>query len=142
MSGGGPVTLSNAGKINGNVELGSGVNIVTLDTGGQINGNLNLGSNSASKLVLDGSGTENVSQAVTGTITDSGSLVKQGSGTWVVDDQLAAPGGTTITSGTLQVAGRLDTPQTTITGSGLVTGSGTITGNLTNNAFFSPSGAP
>ena len=122
------------------MELGNGINTVILDIGGQINGNLNLGSNSGSKLVLDGSGTENVSQAVTGTITNNGFLTKQGPGTWVVDDQLAAPGGTTITSGTLQVAGTLVTPETTITGSGLVNGSGTITGNLTNSALFNPSG--
>jgi fibronectin-binding autotransporter adhesin len=60
----GQITLSNAGTINGALNLGNAVNTVTLITGGRINGSLNLGPNSGSTLVLDGTGVQTIGQAV------------------------------------------------------------------------------
>jgi uncharacterized protein with beta-barrel porin domain len=136
----GSTFLTNAGAINGNVELGSGTNTVTLLTGGIIKGNLNLGSNSESGLILDGTGQETLSQAVTGTITDPGSLTKQGSGTWIIDENLSAPISANVIAGTLSVAqnATLTSPKVTIANGGILTGTGTISGSVTNSGIISP----
>jgi len=136
----GSTFLTNAGTINGNVELGSGINTVTLLTGGIIKGNLNLGSNSGSGLILDGTGQETLSQAVTGTITDPGSLTKQGSGTWIIDENLSAPISTNVIAGTLNVAqnATLTSSTVTIASGGILTGTGTVSGNVTNSGIISP----
>jgi hypothetical protein len=99
---GGPLTFSNAGRIEGTVILGDFANQTTLVTGGTIAGDLNLGANVGSTFILDGTGSEAISQAVSGLITNNGSVIKQGSGTWVVDKSLGNyAGGTTISAGTL-----------------------------------------
>jgi autotransporter-associated beta strand protein len=99
----GSVTLSNAGVIHGNVTLDNFPNKVTLFTGSQIVGTLNLGSPTAASFVIDGPGTQLLSQAVTGTVTNFNSLTKQGTGIWVIDQALTYAGGTTISAGTLQL---------------------------------------
>ncbi|MBV8099869.1 MAG: autotransporter domain-containing protein [Verrucomicrobia bacterium] len=139
-AGSGNTALTNAGTINGNVELGSGTNTVTLITGSSLKGNLNLGTNSASGLVLDGSGQEALSHAVSGTITDPGTLTKQGSGTWIIDENLSAPISTDLIAGTLTVAqnATLTSPTATIGSAGLLLGTGTISGNVTNSGIISP----
>ena len=136
----GNTTLSNGGTINGSVELGNGSNTVTLFTGGTINGNLNLGSNTASRLVLDGTGQETISQAVTGTITDFGSLTKRGSGTWIIDEDLSAPISTDVIAGALAIGqnATLTSSAVTIRSGGTVTGIGAIAGNVTNSGVISP----
>ncbi|MBV8276810.1 MAG: autotransporter domain-containing protein [Verrucomicrobia bacterium] len=135
----GNTTLTNAGIINGNVELGSGTNLVALITGSDLKGSLNLGTNSGSGLVLDGSGQEALSQAVTGTITDPGSLTKQGSGTWIIDENLTAPISTDVISGTLTIQNAtLTSSAVTIGSGGTLTGIGTIAGNVTNSGVLSP----
>jgi uncharacterized protein with beta-barrel porin domain len=136
----GSTILTNAGTINGNVELGSGINTVTLLTGGIIKGTLSLGSNSGSGLILDGTGQETLSQGVTGTITDPGSLTKQGSGTWIIDENLSAPISTNVIAGTLSVAqnATLTSPTVTIASGGILTGTGTVSGNVTNSGIISP----
>jgi outer membrane autotransporter protein len=136
----GNTTLTNSATIKGNVELGNGTNTVTLITGGIINGNLNLGANSASRLVLDGSGQETLSQAVSGTIADPGSLAKQGSGTWIIDQNLSAPISTDILAGGLTVAqsATLTSSSVTIASGGILTGTGAISGNVTNSGTVSP----
>ena len=63
------MVFSNAGAVNGDVDLGNFANALTLVTGGAINGSLNIGSATQASLTLDGSGAELISQAVTGTIT-------------------------------------------------------------------------
>jgi fibronectin-binding autotransporter adhesin len=120
------------------VNLGNGSNTVTLVTGGSINGDLNLGSNAASRLVLDGSGQEAISQAVSGSITNSGSLTKQGTGTWTLDEELSAPVSTSVLAGVLTVDSTLTTPVVNVQPAGLLAGSGTITGNVTNAGILSP----
>ena len=121
------LTFLNAGTITGSVTLGtlpgtaaSFVNQATLVTGGTIAGDLNLGTNPGTILTLDGSGSEALSKAVTGLITNDGSVIKQGTGTWIIDKSPGNnAGGTTVKSGTLIDA---------LT-SGLGTGPITVTGN-------------
>jgi hypothetical protein len=105
ISGGGRLAFSNAGQVNGSVILANFANQATLVTGGTIAGALNLGTNPGTTLTLDGRGTESLSQGVTGPITNSGSVIKQGSGAWVIDKSLGNyAGGTTINAGTLSDA--------------------------------------
>jgi len=135
----GNTTLSNSGVINGSVELGSGTNTVTLLTGGIIKGDLNLGTNAGSGLVLDGSGQEALSQAITGTITDPGTLTKQGSGTLIIDEDLSAPVSTDVIAGTLTMQNAtLTSSMVTIASGGTLTGIGTVSGNVTNSGVVSP----
>jgi outer membrane autotransporter protein len=136
----GNTDLTNIGTINGNVKLGAGSNTVTLFTGSTITGNLDLGSNTGSQLILDGFGQQLLSEAVTGTITDLGSLTKQGSGTWIIDEDLSAPISTDVIAGTLTIAqnATLTSSAVTIGSGGTVTGIGTIAGNVTNSGVISP----
>jgi autotransporter-associated beta strand protein len=125
VSTGGPLTFSNAGKIEGAVILGDFANQATLVTGGTIAGDLNLGTDAGSTLILDGTGSEAVSQAVSGLITNNGSVIKQGSGTWVVDKSLGNYAGeTTINAGTLtdSLSNALGTGGITVTGNTSVLG--------------------
>lgn len=126
--------------INGNVSLGNASNTVTLLTGGTINGSLNLGPNAGSALILDGSRAETIGQAVTGTITNSGSLTKQGSGNWIIDfnQELTAPVSADLLAGIFTVNGSLTFSQVTVASGATLNGSGTITGNLTNSGILSP----
>jgi fibronectin-binding autotransporter adhesin len=100
-----PERVINSGTINGQVALVGPENIVQLFTGSKITGNLTLAADdNNSMLILDGAGQQLLSQAVLGTITNNGFLVKQGTGTWTVDRPLSAPLGTDILAGTLIVA--------------------------------------
>jgi autotransporter-associated beta strand protein len=139
--------LINSGQINGNVKIGGFHVTVQLFTGSQIAGNLtlggflpNLGVNPASigvpkaTLILDGAGQQLLSQAVLGTITNSGSLVKQGTGTWTIDRPLAAPTGTEILDGILAVDVTLATPMVTIAqGGALQLNNGGNVGSFVDN---------
>jgi fibronectin-binding autotransporter adhesin len=126
--------LSNAGTLNNSVLGGGATDIVQLFTGSKINGNLTLSGSTSSTLILDGSGTQLFSLAVTGTVSNNGFLVKQGSGTWTVDRALAAPLGTQVLAGTLAVGAALTSPQVMIsTGAILQLNSGGIVGNLVDN---------
>jgi autotransporter-associated beta strand protein len=119
----GALTFSNAGKIIGSVTLANFGNAATLVTGGTIAGDLDLGTNTGTTLTLDGAGSQLLSQAVTGTITNDGSVIKQGTGTWIIDKSLGDyGGGTTITAGTLQLGN-----------AGTV---GTINGNVADNGIL------
>jgi uncharacterized protein with beta-barrel porin domain len=135
----GNTTFSNGGTVNGSVELGAGANTVTLVTGGSIKGDLNLGPNSGNELILDGPIEETISQAVTGAISGLGSLSVQG-GTWIIDENLAAPVSTDVITGTLSLgqSATLTTPALTIENGGTLMGIGTIRGNVTNSGVVSP----
>jgi len=106
----GNVSLSNAGKLIGSVTLRSNANGdeihgVTLFTGSSITGNLRFGANAASTLTLDGTGAQLYSTAVGGTTTfDNGTLIKQGSGTWVLNKVLTRSGATEVNAGMLVAA--------------------------------------
>ncbi|QKH37508.1 autotransporter-associated beta strand repeat-containing protein [Achromobacter pestifer] len=97
--------LNNAGTLAGNLLLDpSSANHVRLQAGSQILGNLDLGSNLGSTLTLESAGNavQLHSQAVRGSTTTAGGLVKSGAGTWVLDRNLT-PGATNIVAGTLQL---------------------------------------
>ena len=142
---GGPATLMNSGTINGSVALGNSLNTAQLFTGSKISGDLNLGSNAGSNLILDGSGVQTISQAVTGTVTNAGSLRKQGSGTWIIDTVLNAPVGTNVVAGVLNVDGRLNSPVVNVQVGGTIKGTGVIGpigGIVTNAGNLSPGNSP
>ena len=136
-------TVINSGIINGNVTLGGASDIVHLFTGSKITGNLVLSGPSNSTLILDGAGQQLLSLAVTGTLTNNGTLVKQGSGIWTIDRALDALLGTDIVAGKLVVDAVLTTAQMNI-GSGAVLqlNSGGSIGNLVDNGslIFANSG--
>ncbi|MGS1010052.1 autotransporter-associated beta strand repeat-containing protein [Achromobacter anxifer] len=97
--------LNNAGTLAGNLLLdSSSANHVRLQAGSQILGNLDLGSNLGSTLTLEAAGNavQLHTQAVRGNTSMAGGLVKSGTGTWVIDQDLA-PAATTIANGTLQL---------------------------------------
>ncbi len=127
-------TVINSGTINGNVILGGATDVVQLFTGGKISGSVELAGTTSSTLILDGAGQQLLSQAVLGTITNNGSLVKQGTGTWTIDRGLTAPVETDVLAGTLIVEAALTTPQVNIASEGtLQLNSGGSVGNLVDN---------
>jgi outer membrane autotransporter protein len=142
LAGSGNITVSNLGTINGPITLGSGSNTVTLFTVGKINGALNLGSNAASSLILDGSGQQSINEAVTGTITNLGSLTKQGASTWTLDEALNAPVSTKVLAGVLMVNSTLNTPVLNVEAGGTLAGSGIVTGKVINAGSLSPGNSP
>jgi outer membrane autotransporter protein len=111
--------IMQAGLISGGVTMENFANAVTLSTGSVINGFLNMGTSTAATLTLDGSGTQLYSNAVTNTTIFNGALIKNGIGTWTLDESFIYGGGTTITAGTLQL------------GNGGTSGS--IVGNVVDN---------
>ena len=140
----GATTLSNAGTLDGWVGLDDTANAVTLFTGSSITGGLLIGANTASTLTLDGAGTELYSHAVWDETDFAGDLIKQGSGTWVLDEDLSAAL-TTIDAGTLIVgsggSGSL-TGAVTVNADGTLGGSGTIFGNVLVDGKIAPGNSP
>jgi autotransporter-associated beta strand protein len=114
--------IMQAGLINGGVMMGNLANAATLSTGSVINGYLNLGTSSDSTLTLDGSGTQLYSTAVTNATSFNGALIKNGTGTWILDESFTYFGATTINAGRLQL------------GNGGTTGS--IVGNVVDNGVL------
>jgi outer membrane autotransporter protein len=123
----------NIGTINGNVLLSGSENLVGLLTGSRITGNLALNAPN-SLLILAGLGQQLLSQAVVGTLTESGSLVKQDAGTWTIDRPLDAPLGTEITGGILVLEAALTTAQVNVSsGATLQLNTGGTIGNLVDS---------
>ena len=91
MVGGNQAKFSNAGQITGDVQLNASSNTAQLFIGGKISGNLALAPTGTKQVILDGSGTQLLSQSVTGTISNAGSLTKQGTGEWILDENLNPP---------------------------------------------------
>jgi fibronectin-binding autotransporter adhesin len=134
--------LINTGAIQGSVTFGNLANTVQLFTGGAIRGDLNLGTNSGSILILDGSGTESLNQAVAGNISYAGSLTKQGAGTWTVDKDFNSPVSTNVLAGILSVNKTLSSPMVTVQNGATLSGSGFINGSVTMFGSISPGDAP
>jgi autotransporter-associated beta strand protein len=133
-----PQIVINSGTINGNVLLGGTNDVVQLFTGSKITGNVVLNgiqnSKANSTLILDGAGQQLFSLAVLGPVTNNGTLVKQGTGTWTIDRALDAPGGTEILSGILAVNAILGTPTVDIAQGGtLQLNNGGDVGSFVNN---------
>jgi outer membrane autotransporter protein len=122
----------NVGIISGNVILRGAFSAALLEVGSKINGNLVIaGAGGQSGLYLGGSGQQSLSQAVTGSITNNGGLVKEDDGTWIIDRPLDAPLGTQIEEGTLIVESSLNTAQVDISqGAMLQLNAGGSIGNL------------
>ncbi len=139
QGGAGTLVNQSGGIIHRGVVMGNFANSVTLETGSLINGPLNISSDPLSTLTLTGSGVQAYSAAVMGTTTFGGSLVKSGTGTWVLDQAFAYPGATTINAGTLQVTGSLANTDVTVVSGARIAGEGTIGRSLTLNdgAFLS-----
>jgi fibronectin-binding autotransporter adhesin len=106
--------VMNSGTINSSVTLTGGTETVQLFTGSEIIGNISLSGNQSSTLILDGTGSQLFNSAVTGTVVNTGSLVKQGTGTWTIDEDLTAPVATDILAGTLVLSATLTTEQANI----------------------------
>jgi outer membrane autotransporter protein len=133
-----PQIVINSGTINGNVVLGGTKDVVQLFTGSKITGSVILNgiqnSKANSTLILDGAGQQFFSLAVLGPVTNNGTLVKQGTGTWTIDRALDAPGGTEILSGILAVNVVLATPTVNIAqGGALQLNNGGDVGSFANN---------
>jgi|GEM_PF-1128543 len=142
---GGAAVVSNAGAITGDVALDGGYdNDVTLFTGGSINGNLYINNRAGSTLTFDGTGTQLLSDAVTGTFAFGGVVTKQGSGTWIIDKNLLADE-TNVTDGTLIVGvdgvGKLFSDVNVSHGATLG-GSGTIYGDVVVDGTVAPGNSP
>jgi len=131
----GALTLSNAGYIVGDVQMDPGlINNITLIAGGYIHGALKIGTNAQSTLTLDGDAgtTQLYSTAVTGATTFGGNLIKNGGGTWVLDNNaLQGVVNTSINAGSLRAAQALSGDVTANAG-GTLDGVPGVIGNLTN----------
>jgi fibronectin-binding autotransporter adhesin len=137
-----PATLVNSGTIHANLEFANFANTVQLFTGSSVVGNLGLGTNPGTNLILDGTGTQSLKQAVTGTITNSGNLTKQGAGTWIIDEELDAPVSTNVLAGVLTVNNTLNSPYVTVQSGATLMGAGNISGSVTNFGSISPGNSP
>jgi fibronectin-binding autotransporter adhesin len=131
----GTLTLSNAGYIVGDVQMDpSRVNDITLVAGGYIHGALKIGTNAQSTLTLDGgTGTSQLySTAVTGATTFAGNLVKNGAGTWTLDNtQLQGVANTSINAGSLR-ATQVLAGNVGVNAGGTLDGVPGVIGNLAN----------
>lgn len=101
------LTLSNQGTILGNVEMvPTAYNVTTLWAGSVIQGDLAMGTNKGAFFTLNGdAGTvQRYSDAVTGSTTFAGLLIKDGGGSWIIDsNDLSQVANADIRSGTLQI---------------------------------------
>ena len=128
--------ISEAARSATGVVLDNFANSVTLEIGSTITGGLNVGRSTAATLTLtdDGTGGSQLySGAVNGGTTFSGTLVKAGSGTWIIDQVLDSIAATTIMGGVLQV-GNADTNGSL--GTGNVVDNATLAFNRSDNLTF------
>ncbi len=94
--------LTNAGTINGDVLTSAADDQLTL-LGGVIDGDVALGLGNNALILGGDTGPRLFSGAITGTLTGLGTLTKNGTNTWILDRDLAPPGETTVSAGTLQI---------------------------------------
>ena len=142
---GGPGTLANqsGGVINGGVGMDAFANSVTLESGSTINGDLDMGESASSALTLTGGGSQIWSEAVTGTTTFVGTLSKEGTGTWTLDQAFDGQHATRVNSGTLLVNAFL-AGETTVENSATLGGAGRFSGDVIvrNGGTLSPGNSP
>ncbi len=134
ITGNATASLINRHRIIGDVELASDTSKVTLHQGSQITGDLTFSSNATSTLLtLVGTGEEKFSEAVKGVTAFGGTLVKQGSGSWWVDSDLAGGNAVDLQAGTLYVTALLGGEMLVHAGATLA-GSGRLGGEVTVNS--------
>lgn len=127
LSSGAAITLHNEGSITGKIDLsGSYANTVHLYEGSTLLGDLNIGSNAGSKLILSGEGSQLYSDAVSGSTSFNGSLVKQGGGLWNLNSNIAHHGATLVEGGTLAVNGSIASSAVTVRSGATLGGNGSV----------------
>jgi autotransporter-associated beta strand protein len=132
--------------------MGNFANNVTLQIGSTISGGLNMGTSTSSSLTLTDDGThlgpQLYSTAVTGGTTFSGSLVKNGTGAWNLDQPMSYSGTTMVNAGTLfannATGSATGTGAVAVNSGGTLGGGGTISGPVAvnNNGTLSPGNSP
>lgn len=157
----GPVTVSNAGTIEGDTgvalngadgtivnrgtitgtggiavafdQTGSFTNTLTLDTGSVLNGNV-LGGAGFNELILQGRNTEDLFK-----FRNLHRLTMQGSD-WTLTGSGSFGNAAQVGSGTLRVDGRLTSPLITVASGATLAGSGTLIGDVLNEGTLAPGG--
>jgi uncharacterized protein with beta-barrel porin domain len=99
---------------------------VRLQTGSVLNGNV-LGGTGTDNLILEGTGSETIAK-----FSNFETLAMQGSD-WTLNGSGTFSTSTTVSSGTLRVAGQLTSPAVTVQAGGTLAGTGTIVGAVTNS---------
>ncbi|WP_267929914.1 autotransporter-associated beta strand repeat-containing protein [Paraburkholderia sp. ZP32-5] len=141
LSGAGSIAQSGGVVANGTFDISNttnGASIANLSGTGAVN----LGSRT-----LTMTGATGASSTFSGTVTGSGTLIKQGNGTFVLDGDGAAFTGTTEVSGGLVEVGDAGSPQAALGGSvavdtgGTLRGHGTVLGNVGNSGTVAPGGS-
>ena len=131
----GAATLDNWGTIQGDVVFpGAYPHSVVLHSGSTLAGDI-VGGSLTDNLTLDGAGTLNSH------VIDFDSLTKSGNGLWNLTEDInlgAAPGTSSINSGTLAVNANLTASQAWILPGGTLQGSGTVIGNVHNTGTVGP----
>jgi autotransporter-associated beta strand protein/T5SS/PEP-CTERM-associated repeat protein len=143
----GTLTINNGGLVSVDGDLTTSVtagtaSIVNINAGGtlKMNGDwydfypaptlrTNLVNNGT--LIFDNNPSNGNVMFAAGTISGTGSVTKQGDGTWVVGGSNSYTGPTNVNAGVLLVEGLLGNTAVTVNAGGLLAGSGTILGNVT-----------
>lgn len=162
---GGSLTLTNTNTYTGATTINSGATLslsgagsVAASSGVTDNGTFDISGTTAGASIasLAGTGTValgtqsltlmNASGTFGGTITGSGKLLTQGSGSQIFDGNSSSFTGTTEITGGLLEVGDINTPSAVLGGdvqvdaAGTLRGHGTVTGSVTNNGTVMPGG--
>ncbi|KRE84819.1 hypothetical protein ASG75_13125 [Rhodanobacter sp. Soil772] len=129
------VSNLNGGRLIGSVDLkADAANVVTLMAGSSIQGNLSVGTNPQATLTLNGDNTlpQSYSNAVSGTTTFAGTLIKEGTGSWNIDtSDLSGVIETDVNNGVLRSTNVL-TGTVNVAGQGTLDGGPGVSGTLFN----------
>jgi outer membrane autotransporter protein len=90
-------------------------------------------------LTLAGAGDGTISSIIG---TGTGTLTKNGGGTWTLSGSNTYTGATTVNGGSLIVDGSINSALTLVNAGGLLGGNGTLNGDLTNVGIVSPGHSP
>src|SRR5262249_18549578 len=90
-------------------------------------------------LTLAGAGNGTISSIIG---TGTGTLTKNGVGTWTLSGENTYTGATTVNGGSLIIDGSIASAQTFVNSGGLLGGQGFLGGNLVNSGIVSPGNSP
>ncbi|WP_321786382.1 autotransporter domain-containing protein [Paraburkholderia sp. J94] len=163
---GGTETLTAANTYSGGTVIGTGATLalsgagsIAASSGVTANGTLDISSTTSGATLqnISGSGTvslgartltlANANGTYAGTFTGSGAIVKQGSGSLILNGNSSAFTGTTEVSAGLLEVGDIDNATAVLGGdasvdaSGTLRGHGTVAGNVTNDGTVEPGGS-